>query len=114
MSCRADSLQSAWHDKVHGCVMQLFSRSLVLQEIFTTLGSVVEVKVIKDRVTGMSAGYGFVTFTDHRVADLALQCFNGRVLYGQEVRVNWAFQKDQREDTSAHFHTFVGDLSSEV
>ena len=62
----------------------------------------------------MSAGYGFVTFTDHRCADLALQCFNGRVLYGQEVRVNWAFQKDQREDTSSHFHTFVGDLSSEV
>ena len=32
----------------------------------------------------------------------------------QEVRVNWAFQKDQREDTTAHFHIFVGDLSSEV
>lgn len=32
----------------------------------------------------------------------------------QEVRVNWAFQKDQREDTTAHFHIFVGDLSTEV
>ena len=31
----------------------------------------------------------------------------------QEVRVNWAFQKDQREDTSSHFHIFVGDLASE-
>ena len=28
--------------------------------------------------------------------------------------MNWAFQKDQREDTTAHFHIFVGDLSSEV
>lgn len=32
----------------------------------------------------------------------------------QELRVNWAFQKEQTEDTSAHFHIFVGDLSAEV
>lgn len=31
-----------------------------------------------------------------------------------QVRVNWAFQKDQREDTSEHFNIFVGDLSHEV
>ena len=55
----------------------------MLQEIFSTLGPVLEVKVIKDKVTGMSAGYGFVKFLDHRVADLALQTINGRVLYGQ-------------------------------
>lgn len=55
----------------------------MLQEIFSTLGPVLEVKVIKDKVTGLSAGYGFVKFLDHRVADLALQTINGRVLYGQ-------------------------------
>lgn len=55
----------------------------MLQEIFATLGPVAEVKVIKDKVTGMSAGYGFVKFLDHRAADLALQSINGRVLYGQ-------------------------------
>ena len=31
-----------------------------------------------------------------------------------QVRVNWAFQKDQREDTSQHCHIFVGDLSNEI
>ena len=31
-----------------------------------------------------------------------------------QVRVNWAFQKEQREDTSQHCHIFVGDLSNEV
>ena len=55
----------------------------MLQEIFATLGPVAEVKVIKDKVTGMSAGYGFIKFLDHRAADLALQSINGRVLYGQ-------------------------------
>lgn len=86
----------------------------VLNEIFSTLGPILEVKVIKDKVTSQSAGYGFVKFVDPRCADVALQQINGRVLYGEEVRVNWAFQKDAREDTTSHAHIFVGDLSSEV
>ena len=33
-----------------------------------------------------------------------------KVLFGQEMRVNWAFQSHQREDTSNHWHVFIGDL----
>lgn len=38
------------------------------------------------------------------------------VLTGQEIRVNWAYQSNSsnKEDTSNHFHVFVGDLSNEV
>ena len=34
----------------------------------------------------------------------------------QEIRVNWAYQSNtnNKEDTSSHFHIFVGDLSNEV
>jgi nucleolysin TIA-1/TIAR len=34
----------------------------------------------------------------------------------QEIRVNWAYQSNttSKEDTSGHFHIFVGDLSNEV
>ena len=39
-----------------------------------------------------------------RCAALALQSIDRRVLYGQEVRVNWASQRDTRPDTSNHFH----------
>ena len=46
----------------------------------------------------------------HRCAALALQSIDRRVLYGQEVRVNWASQRDTRPDTSNHFHIFIGDL----
>lgn len=49
-----------------------------------------------------------------RCAALALQSIDRRVLYGQEVRVNWASQRDTRPDTSNHFHIFVGDLAAEV
>lgn len=58
----------------------------VKQEIFSTLGQVGEIKIIKDKLTGLSAGYGFVQFLDHRAAEMALQSLNGRVLHGQ-VRV---------------------------
>lgn len=30
----------------------------------------------------------------------------------QEARINWAFQKEQKEEVANHFHVFVGDLSS--
>ena len=36
------------------------------------------------------------------------------VTNAMQVRVNWAFQKDQREDTSGHCHIFVGDLGNDV
>jgi nucleolysin TIA-1/TIAR len=37
-------------------------------------------------------------------------------MWRQEIRVNWAYQSNttSKEDTSGHFHIFVGDLSNEV
>ncbi|CAG8817607.1 11272_t:CDS:2, partial [Racocetra persica] len=60
--------------------------------------------------------YGFVEFNDHRSAEQALQTLNGRKIYNMEIKVNWAFQGQQghKEDTSNHYHIFVGDLSPEV
>ncbi|CAG8573466.1 9686_t:CDS:10 [Dentiscutata heterogama] len=60
--------------------------------------------------------YGFVEFNDHRSAETALQTLNGRKIYNMEIKVNWAFQGQQghKEDTSNHYHIFVGDLSPEV
>src|SRR6201994_2314999 len=45
-----------------------------------------------------------------------MQTLNGRRVHQQEIRVNWAYQSNtiSKEDTSNHFHIFVGDLSNEV
>lgn len=67
-----------------------------------------------DKTTGASAGYGFVKFAERKPADAALQALNGKVYLGHELRVNWAFQSHQKEDTSHHHHIFVGDLGQEV
>ncbi|PSC75397.1 oligouridylate-binding 1-like [Micractinium conductrix] len=91
-----------------------FVTEATLQDVFAGLGGITELKVIKDKATGVSAGYGFAKFTDSTSAQLALDKVNKNVLFGQEVRVNWAFQKEQKEEVANHFHVFVGDLSSDV
>ncbi|KAJ9183714.1 hypothetical protein P3X46_007529 [Hevea brasiliensis] len=60
------------------------------------------------------SSYGFVDYFDHRSADLAIVTLNGRHLFGQPIKINWAYARSQREDTSGHFNVFVGDLSPEV
>ncbi|GJP63485.1 hypothetical protein CLOP_g20555 [Closterium sp. NIES-67] len=60
------------------------------------------------------SSYGFVDFYDHRSAQAALLTLNGRLLFGQPIKVNWAYASTNREDTSAHVNIFVGDLGPEV
>jgi len=86
----------------------------LMYEIFSSVGPVESCKLIKDKLTGESCGYGFIDYYDHRTAALALSSFNGRFIYGVELKVNWAFANGQKEDTTNHHHIFVGDLSVEV
>ncbi|KAI8381216.1 uncharacterized protein BYT42DRAFT_565707 [Radiomyces spectabilis] len=88
----------------------------MLSQIFSVVAPVDNVKIIQDRnFTHGGLNYGFVEFSEHQAADQALQSMTGRTVFGQEIRVNWATQgSNQKEDTSNHFHIFVGDLSAEV
>uniref|UniRef100_A0A803QT49 RRM domain-containing protein n=2 Tax=Cannabis sativa TaxID=3483 RepID=A0A803QT49_CANSA len=81
-----------------------------LQQVFSTAGPLEGCKLIrKDK-----SSYGFVDYFDRRSAAFAIITLNGRHLYGQPIKVNWAYASSQREDTSGHFNIFVGDLSPEV
>lgn len=53
-------------------------------------GSVVDAKVIMDRYTGRSRGFGFVTFSSTDAANNALQQMNGIEVDGRAVRVDMA------------------------
>ena len=54
-----------------------------MQDIFSTLGTVTEVRILKDRATGLSQGSAFVKFDNHDAAALAQQTISGRVLYNK-------------------------------
>ena len=53
-----------------------------MQEVFSSLGQIKEIRIIKDRLTGLSAGYGFVRYLHPPVAELARQVLNGAILCG--------------------------------
>ncbi|XP_043720654.1 oligouridylate-binding protein 1-like [Telopea speciosissima] len=82
----------------------------LLQEVFASTGALEGCKLIKKE----KSSYGFVDYFDRRSAALAIVSLNGRHLFGQPIKVNWAYASGQREDTSGHFNIFVGDLSPEV
>ncbi|KAG6524149.1 hypothetical protein ZIOFF_014040 [Zingiber officinale] len=60
------------------------------------------------------SSFGFVDYFDRRSAALAIMTLNGRQLFGQPIKVNWAYASGQREDTSGQYNIFVGDLSPEI
>lgn len=88
----------------------------MLTEIFAVAGPVQHVKIIPDRnYQHGGLNYGFVEYMDMRAAETALQTLNGRKIFDTEIRVNWAYQgATNKEDTTNHYHVFVGDLSPEV
>lgn len=64
-----------------------------LRSAFEQFGPVVEAKVILDRDTGRSRGFGFVTFESTGAAQTAIQDMDGQSLDGREIRVNEAQDK---------------------
>ena len=58
-SGRPEASRSLYVGKLHPHVNEA-----MLLEIFSTLGAVQEVKVIRDKLTSLSAGYGFITYYD--------------------------------------------------
>ena len=61
-----------------------------LNEVFGAFGAVTEAKVITDRDTGRSRGFGFVTFANGDEAQAAIAAMDGQDLGGRTVRVNEA------------------------
>ena len=59
-----------------------------LKAAFAAYGEVTAVRVVTDRMTGRSKGFGFVTMPDATQAQAAIDALNGHELDGRTVRVN--------------------------
>jgi RNA recognition motif-containing protein len=66
----------------------------MLKEAFASFGSVKSVKVVTDRETGQSRGFGFVEFESDKDAAAAMAKMNGAELDGRPLKVNEALRKD--------------------
>ncbi len=69
-----------------------------LKDFFSQIGEVAEAKVITDRETGRSRGFGFVEYTNVDDANKAIAELDGKELDGRTIKVNMAEQKTDRGD----------------
>jgi RNA recognition motif-containing protein len=66
-----------------------------LKEIFEEYGEVSTVKVITDKFTGKSRGFGFVEMPDVETAKKAIEDLNGAEIDGRTIVVNESVEKPE-------------------
>ncbi len=71
-----------------------------LQELFAQHGMVSSAKVISDRYTGRSRGFGFVEMATSEDAQKAIAALNGTQYEGRALVVNEAKPQEKRERSS--------------
>jgi RNA recognition motif-containing protein len=64
-----------------------------LQQLFSTFGTVTSAKIITDRDTGRSKGFGFVEMGTNDEANAAIASLNGKEIDGRALTVNEAKPK---------------------
>ncbi len=69
-----------------------------LQEIFSAHGTVESARVISDKFTGQSRGFGFVEMSDSGEAQKAIEALNGTQLDGRTLTVNEAKPMARRDN----------------
>ncbi|KAK4758516.1 hypothetical protein SAY87_019817 [Trapa incisa] len=89
-----------------------------LHTCFSQTGEVLNVKVIRNKQTGLSEGYGFVEFYSHTTAEKVLQNYSTAIMPNtdQPFRLNWAaFSSGNRQsENGSDLSIFVGDLDADV
>ena len=66
-----------------------------LHQAFSQFGEITEAKVITDRDSGRSRGFGFVTFADDEAADKAVAALNETELDGRTIKVDVAHDRNR-------------------
>ncbi len=67
-----------------------------LKEAFSKFGEVEDVKVIRDKRTGKSKGFGFVTFESNESALKAKEGMNNTTFGDRTIKVDWAKEKSPK------------------
>jgi len=73
-----------------------------LKAIFTEFGEIESVKIISDRFSGKSRGFGFVEMPSNSEADQAIKALNGKMIEGRNIKVNPADPGGKRSKKSSH------------
>jgi len=80
-----------------------------LRALFSEHGEVTSARVVTDRVSGQSKGFGFVEMPDRDAAQKAIDAINGNDFQGRKLRVNESQPKPREERRGGGNHHHRGD-----
>ncbi|AES90216.1 polyadenylate-binding protein RBP47B [Medicago truncatula] len=113
-----EEIRTIWLGDLHHWMDETF-----LHNCFAHTGEVASAKVIRNKQTGQSEGYGFVEFYTRAMAEKVLQNFNGTMMPNtdQAFRLNWATfsaagggGERRSSEATSDLSVFVGDLAIDV
>jgi RNA recognition motif-containing protein len=83
--------------KIRRTIMNIYVGNLsydatdeTIREAFESFGQVTSARVIKDKYSGQSRGFGFVEMVEQTQAQVAIKSLNGKELLGKQMSVNEA------------------------
>ncbi|MEN8179894.1 MAG: RNA-binding protein [Pseudomonadota bacterium] len=74
-----------------------------LREAFSAYGDVTSAKLITDKFSGQSKGFGFVEMADNAEADTAIKNLNGTALKDRNITVNQAKPRGERPSHGSRY-----------
>jgi len=77
-----------------------------LSALFAEFGEVTSAKLVMDRETGRSRGFGFVEMEDDAAAKSAIEALDGQEHQGRNLTVNEARPREPRENRGGGFRRY--------
>ena len=74
-----------------------------LEKLFSSYGSVSASKIVIDRETGRSKGFGFVEMPNQGEGDEAIRQLDGKEVEGRNIKVNVAKPKEEKPRRSQRY-----------
>jgi RNA recognition motif-containing protein len=71
-----------------------------LQDLFSEFGEVTSARIIFDRQTNRSKGFGFVEMAEADAASAAIDALNGKEMMGRNIKVNISEPNNNRRRNS--------------
>ena len=85
-----------------------------LAQVFEQFGQVISARVITDRETGRSKGFGFVEMSTQEETDKAIEKLNAKVIDGKKIRVKWSNQEKKQAEAIASAPAPKRDIPEDV
>lgn len=84
-----------------------------LYDTFSLFGNILSCKVVTDRETGNSKGYGYVHYETAEAANAAIEKLDGMLIDGQEVQVGHFMRRNDRPDINDWTNCYVKNIPYE-